>query len=114
MSQSVVKNAEIKLTIESLAYGGMGVARHENFVIFVKNALPGQEVLAFIYKIRRGYAEARAVQTLLESPYYVKPNCAHFTVCGGCSTQNLDYDEQVKQKVKQVTRNISKEKRKFR
>ena len=33
MSQSVVKNAEIKLTIESLAYGGMGVARHENFVI---------------------------------------------------------------------------------
>ena len=102
MSQSVVKNAEIKLTIESLAYGGMGVARHENFVIFVKNALPEQEVLAFIYKIRRGYAEARVVQTLLESPYYVKPNCAHFTVCGGCSTQNLNYDEQVKQKVKQV------------
>ena len=42
MSQSVVKNAEIKLTIESLAYGGMGVARHENFVIFVKMLFQGK------------------------------------------------------------------------
>ena len=40
MSQSVVKGAELKLTIESLAYGGMGVARYENFVVFVKKAIP--------------------------------------------------------------------------
>ena len=102
MSQSVEKGAELKLTIESLAYGGMGVARYENFVVFVEKAIPGAEVLALIYKIRRGYAEARVIETLSESPYHVKPNCNHFNICGGCSTQNLNYDEQVKQKVKQV------------
>ena len=102
MSHSVVKGAELKLKIESLAYGGKGVARHQNFVIFVNNALPGEDVLVFIYKIRSGYAEARVIETLSESPYNVKPKCNHFSVCGGCSTQNLEYDEQIKQKIKQV------------
>ena len=73
MSQSVVKGAELKLKIESLAYGGRGVARHQNFVIFVNNALPGEDVLVFIYKIRSGYAEARVIETLSESPYNVNP-----------------------------------------
>ena len=102
MSQSVVKGSELKLKIESLAYGGKGVARHQNFVIFVNNALPGEYVLVFIYKIRSGYAEARVIETLSESPYNVNPKCNHFSVCGGCSTQNLEYDEQIKQKIKQV------------
>ena len=73
MSHSVVKGAELKLKIESLAYGGRGVARHQNFVIFVNNALPGEYVLVFIYKIRSGYAEARVIETLSESPYNVNP-----------------------------------------
>ena len=102
MSQSVVKGSELKLKIESLAYGGKGVARHQNFVIFVNNALPGEYVLVFIYKIRSGYAEARVIETLSESPYNVNPKCNHFSVCGGCSTQYLEYDEQIKQKIKQV------------
>ena len=102
MSQSVVKGSELKLKIESLAYGGKGVARHQNFVIFVNNALPGEDVLVFVYKIRSGYAEARVIETLSESPYNVNPKCNHFSVCGGCSTQNLEYDEQIKQKIKQV------------
>ncbi len=102
MSQSVVKGSELKLKIESLAYGGKGVARHQNFVIFVNNALPGEYVLVFIYKIRSGYAEARVIETLSESQYNVNPKCNHFSVCGGCSTQNLEYDEQIKQKIKQV------------
>ena len=102
MSQSVVKGAELKLKIESLAYGGKGVARHQNFVIFVNNALPGEDVLVFVYKIRSGYAEARVIETLSESPYNVNPKCNHFSVCGGCSTQNLEYNEQIKQKIKQV------------
>ena len=102
MSQSVVKGAELKLKIESLAYGGKGVARHQNFVIFVNNALPGEDVLVFIYKIRSGYAEAKVIETLSESPFNVNPKCNHFSVCGGCSTQNLEYEEQIKQKIKQV------------
>ena len=46
----VKKGLELELKIKSLAYGGMGLAKIDNFVIFVKNAIPGQHVKALIYK----------------------------------------------------------------
>ena len=42
---TIKRGAELELDIESLAYGGMGLARKDNFVIFVKYAIPGQRVL---------------------------------------------------------------------
>ena len=98
----MVKGSEIKLDIESLAFGGKGVARKDNFVVFVNNTLPGQKVRALVYKKLRGYAEARLLEILRESPHAVDSLCRHFPVCGGCSTQNLNYKEQVNQKKKQV------------
>ena len=44
------KGQEIELTIEALAYGGKGISRHDNFVIFVEKSIPGQKVLAYIYR----------------------------------------------------------------
>ena len=59
MNDSLIikKGIELELEITSLAYGGMGLAKLDNFVIFVKNAIPGQHVKAFIYKKKKGYAE---------------------------------------------------------
>ena len=49
----VKKGQELELTIESLAYGGKGIARVNDFVIFVKNAIPGQKVRALLYRKRK-------------------------------------------------------------
>jgi|TARA_B110000438_G_scaffold66231_3_gene66723 23S rRNA (uracil1939-C5)-methyltransferase len=98
----IKRGQELELKIESLAYGGLGLARKENFVIFVKGAIPGQSVRAKIYKKRKGYAEARVQEILIESPSAVKPECEHFGVCGGCKIQNLSYPEQLKEKTDQV------------
>ncbi len=92
----------MELTIESLAYGGKGIARIDDFVIFVKNALPGQTVRALVYRKKKGYAEARPLEILEESPFAVDPVCEHFPVCGGCTVQQLDYTQQVEQKRRQV------------
>ncbi len=103
MEQSPIKKgSEVNLTIESLAYGGKGIAKVDNFVIFVKNAIPGQSVKALIYKKHRGYAEARPVEVIKESPNYTVPLCEHFEYCGGCTFQQLNYDKQVEQKKQQV------------
>lgn len=99
---SVRKGDEITVTIESLAYGGMGIGRVGPFVVFVKQALPGQTVKAFVYKKRKGFAEARIVEILTESPAAVAPVCKHFPVCGGCKHQHLSYEKQVEQKRAQV------------
>ena len=99
---TVKKGQEVDLTIESLAYGGKGIARVDDFVIFVKNAIPGQNVRALIYRKKRGYGEARALEVISESPHAVDPICNHFPVCGGCKVQQLDYNEQLAQKQQQV------------
>ena len=103
MTEPVVKKGqELELTIESLAYGGKGIARVDDFVIFVKNAIPGQKVRALLYRKRKGFGEARPLEIISESKYVVDSPCEHFPVCGGCKVQQLDYAEQLAQKKQQV------------
>ena len=85
------KGQEIELTIEALAYGGKGISRHDNFVIFVEKSIPGQKVLAYIYRKKKDYAEARIIEILSESSSFTNPKCIHFSTCGGCKAQQLDY-----------------------
>ncbi len=101
--QSVIKKRQqLELNIESLAFGGQGVARLNDFVIFVNGAIPGQKVLALITRKKKSFAEARVLNVVRESPLAVEPRCQHFGSCGGCRLQNLDYAEQVKAKGDQV------------
>ena len=64
---------ELELTIDSLAFGGAGVARTDGYVVFVSGAIPGDRVRAVIGKRKRAYAEARAVEILEPSPERIEP-----------------------------------------
>ncbi len=99
---SIKKGADVELTIESLAFGGMGVAHFNDMVTFVKNAIPGQKVNARITKKRSSYLEARSLEVLNESPHFIDVKCEHFADCGGCTFQNLDYTQQTMAKEVQV------------
>jgi len=96
------KGDDIELCIESLAFGGMGIAYLNNMVIFVKNAIPGQKVNARIIKKRSSYLEARTLNVILESQYEIDVKCDHFHDCGGCTFQNLEYSKQTMFKEVQV------------
>ena len=102
------KKAELELDIEKIAYGGQGVARVDGFVVFVRNVLPGQRVLAKIVKKRASYAEAVCLEVLKESPWKAEPRCRHFGTCGGCLWQNLDYGKQLEIKTEQVRESVSR------
>ncbi len=99
---TIKKGMDVELEIESLAFGGMGVSRINEKVTFVKNAIPGQTVTARITKKRTSYLEARSLEVLTESPHFVPVKCEHFADCGGCTFQNLDYEQQVSAKELQV------------
>ena len=96
------KGSEIIVSIDSLAFGGKGIARYNNIVIFVKNGIPGQKLKVLIIKKSKTYFEAKIIEIILESKYYKEPICEHFNYCGGCSFQNLDYQIQTQQKSKQI------------
>ena len=102
MAAPVKRDDELELTIDSLAYGGNGVARLDGFVVFVRRGLPGDTVRARVTKVKRGFAEALATEVLTPSPQRVEAPCAHYPACGGCRFQDLDYGVQAAAKEAQV------------
>jgi 23S rRNA (uracil1939-C5)-methyltransferase len=98
----VRKGDEIQVRVDSLAYGGSGVSRHDGFVVFVRGGVPGDEVRARVTKVKRGFAEGVVAEVLSPSPSRVVAPCRHFGVCGGCRFQDLAYDAQVAEKERQV------------
>jgi 23S rRNA (uracil1939-C5)-methyltransferase len=98
----VTKGEELELRVDSLAYGGNGVARLNGFVVFVRRGLPGDLVRARVTKVKRGFAEALATEVLEPSGQRVEAPCAHYPACGGCRFQDLAYDSQVAAKDAQV------------
>jgi 23S rRNA (uracil1939-C5)-methyltransferase len=98
MDTTIRKGHEVLLTIDKLAFGGKGLARIEDLVVFVDGALPGQEVRARIVRRKRQFAEARCLAVVTQSPYYREPFCPHFGHCGGCMWQALPYEEQLRWK----------------
>jgi 23S rRNA (uracil1939-C5)-methyltransferase len=90
----VQRDQELELTIDSLAYGGNGVARLDGFVVFVRRGLPGDTVRARVTKVQRRHAEALATEIVAAGPLRVEARCAHYPACGGCRFQDLAYDAQ--------------------
>ena len=98
----------VDLDVTTLAYGGQGVARLDEFVVFVRGAVPGDRVRARITKRKRSYAEARALETLSPSPRRVAPRCRHSQECGGCEWQTLAYEAQLEFKQQQVVDSLQR------
>jgi 23S rRNA (uracil1939-C5)-methyltransferase len=91
----VQRDQELELSIESLAFGGNGVARLDGFVVFVRRGLPGDTVKARVTKVQRRHAEAVVTEIVTPGPVRVEPPCQHYPECGGCRFQDLAYDTQV-------------------
>jgi 23S rRNA (uracil1939-C5)-methyltransferase len=102
MAAPVAKGDELELDVDSLAFGGNGVARLDGFVVFVRRGLPGDRVRARVTKVKRSHAEALATEVLRPGPERVDAPCAHFPACGGCRFQDLAYEAQIEQKHLQV------------
>jgi 23S rRNA (uracil1939-C5)-methyltransferase len=93
----------LTLDVESLAYGGKGIARRNGYVVFVSGALPGDRVTAEVTRAKKGYAEAQTKEIVRESPDRVPPRCDHGgEPCPGAPWQGLDYEEQLRHKQTQV------------
>jgi 23S rRNA (uracil1939-C5)-methyltransferase len=89
---------ELDLRIDSLAYGGAGVARLEGYVVFVRDAVPGDRVRAVVTKRKRAYAEARTLEVIEPSPERMPPVADH----PGAPWQVLPYERQLEIKAEQV------------
>src|SRR5712691_9238415 len=95
MAAPVQRDQELELRIDSLAYGGNGVARLDGFVVFVRRGLPGDLVRARVTKVQRRHAEAVTTEVLEAGASRVDAPCVHYPACGGCRFQDLAYEAQL-------------------
>jgi tRNA/tmRNA/rRNA uracil-C5-methylase (TrmA/RlmC/RlmD family) len=94
---------KISLTIHDIAFGGEGVGRVDEFVVFVPFVLVGEAVEAEIIEVKKNFARAKLLRVVTPSPERVAPECRYFTQCGGCQYQHIDYAAQLRIKHKQIS-----------
>lgn len=94
------------VTITDIAAEGKALARVNDMVVFVPWAVPGDVVDLQVTRKKHSFCEARIARFIEESPLRIKPQCAHFGICGGCKWQNLPYEEQLKFKQNQVMQQL--------
>ena len=97
------KGELLEVEIDSLAFGGRGVARVGGYVVFVSGGLPGDLVRAEVTKPKKRFAEARAVELLRPGADRIPNLCQHEgEPCPGAPWQGLDYEQQLVEKRRQV------------
>lgn len=94
--------SQITLTIQDLAFGGDGVGRTDQGVVFVPFSAVGDQLLVEITSVRKNFARGRILQVLVPGEGRTAPPCPHYGQCGGCQYQHLSYQAEFQAKVKQL------------
>jgi tRNA/tmRNA/rRNA uracil-C5-methylase (TrmA/RlmC/RlmD family) len=95
--------SRLTVTIDDIAFGGEGVARVKDFVIFVPFVVVGEEVQVEITEVKKKFARAQLLRVLKPASERVAPPCRYFGECGGCQYQHIEYAAQLRLKHKQIT-----------
>jgi tRNA/tmRNA/rRNA uracil-C5-methylase (TrmA/RlmC/RlmD family) len=94
---------KLTLTIHDIAFGGEGVGRIDDFVVFVPFVIVGETVEAEITEVKKNFARAKLLRVEKSSPERVEPECRYFGACGGCQYQHIAYATQLRLKHKQIS-----------
>jgi predicted RNA-binding protein with TRAM domain len=90
------------VTIHDIAFGGEGVARLDDFVIFVPFVALGENVEVELTEVKKRFARAKLLRVISASPDRVDPPCQYFGDCGGCQYQHIAYNAELAIKHKQI------------
>jgi tRNA/tmRNA/rRNA uracil-C5-methylase (TrmA/RlmC/RlmD family) len=98
-----VAGQRLRLEITDLAFGGEGVGRVGEFVVFIPFTAPGDVVEAKLTEVKKSFGRAELVKIITGSSERVTPKCTYFGECGGCQYQHIDYAAQLRWKHRQIS-----------
>lgn len=104
----IKKNDYLNVDIIDLNTNAQGVAKVDNFVIFVPDALPLENIDIKIIQVKKNFAYGKIIRTKKVSPHRVKAPCKYFGSCGGCNLMHLEYNKQLELKSSFVKNNLKK------
>ncbi len=98
-----MKNGDIlELKIIRQDNFGKGIAKYNDFVIFVPNSLIDELVKVEIVDIKKKYANSKLVEIILSSKNRVDAPCKYYNLCGGCNILHMDYNYQIEYKLNRL------------
>ena len=86
---------EFEVKIETMSSLGLGIAKLDGQVVFVKNACPDDIAIIKITKINKNFLNADIVKIIKPSEYRTENICPLQKVCGACQLGFIDYDYQL-------------------
>ena len=104
----VQKNKEYIVNIIDNGFEGEGIAKIEDYTIFISGALKGEKVKILIVKVHSSYAFGKIVEIIEKSKYRIAPDCVTYKRCGGCNLRHVDYEETLNMKQNAVQSLVNK------
>lgn len=95
------KNEEYIVDIIDNGFEGEGIAKINNFTVFVKGGIKGEKVKILILKVNSSYAFAKILEIITKSEYRCEEDCKSYKRCGGCDLRHIKYE-----KTLEIKRNI--------
>ncbi len=99
---TLVKNEDYQVLIEDMGNDGEGIGHVQGMTVFVKDAVVGDLAEVKIVKVKKNIAYGRLMKLITPSPYRVEPVCDKAKRCGGCTMQQVSYEQQLEYKWNKV------------
>lgn len=102
------KNEEFIVDIIDNGFQGEGIAKIDNFTVFIQGAIKGERVRILILKVLSSHAFGKIIEFIKKSDYRVVVDCKTYKRCGGCNLRHIEYDETLKIKKNMVQNLVNK------
>ncbi|WP_313346947.1 23S rRNA (uracil(1939)-C(5))-methyltransferase RlmD [Sedimentibacter sp.] len=109
----LIRGSITEVEIIDLNHTGQGVAKIDNFVVFVSVAITGDVVEIEITETKKNYAVGQIINIVKPSEFRIKSPCEHYEQCGGCQLMHMDYNKQLKYKKNRVINELNRADVKF-
>lgn len=104
----IEKNKEYIVEIIDTGYKGEGIAKIDDFTIFIPNAIKGEKIKIKIIKVLTSYAFGKIIEIIEPSKNRLESDCSTYKRCGGCNLRHVKYDETLKIKQNLVQSLVNK------
>ena len=104
----VEKSQEYIVEIIDNGYEGEGIAKIENFTIFIPNSIKGEKVRILIVKVLKSHAFGKVLEIIKTSEYRKESDCETYKRCGGCDLRHIKYEETLRMKQNTVQSLVNK------
>lgn len=108
MEVPIKKNQEYIVDIIDNGFEGEGIAKINNFTIFIPNSIKGEKVKVLIVKVLSSHAFGKVLEIIKKSDKRVESDCNTYKRCGGCNLRHIKYEETLKIKQNAVQSLVNK------